>query len=353
MPKCCLLAVLLLLASTKSSSTPGIIGRAFQRLSPNAEDANLREPDHDTHQQAKSQPPRCEHIYKVQVPLAHLPITEILCLIILLELAIVSSKISAATPSLEALFVECTKEHMGEHGRRDLAPAQASRTSPRARNRTEGAVPLVERVLRTNAATFSGALLGEDDVDLAEFMRGCREFRDTILAKMGSFTTPAAKQVSDNLAKIETIYALQPERFRSMRAILEEEVTSQMHSRMRASGLADPSAAMGLLWARRGLQYWIVLFRPLLDGTGGPPGYHEAMAAYEQTIGPYNGWVMRNMVSMTARVTPAGHGLMGLAPSNEELLEDMRKWTEAVGSVLARGRRLHEVLDLEDQTKTL
>jgi hypothetical protein len=170
---------------------------------------------------------------------------------------------------------------------------------------------------------------------------------------MGSFTTPAAKQVSDNLAKIETIYALQPERFRSMRAILEEEVTSQMHSRMRASGLADPSAAMGLLWARRGLQYWIVLFRPLLDGTGGPPGYHEAMAAYEQTIGPYNGWVMRNMVSMTARVTPAGHGLMGLASSNEELLEDMRKWTETVGSVLARCRRLHEVLDLEDQTKTL
>jgi hypothetical protein len=59
------------------------------------------------------------------------------------------------------------------------------------------------------------------------------------------------------------------------------------------------------------------------------------------------------MVSMTARVTPAGHGLMGLASSNEELLEDMRKWTEAVGSVLARCRRLHEVLDLEDQTKTL
>lgn len=48
--------------------------------------------------------------------------------------------------------------------------------------------------------------------------------------------------------------------FQSMQQMLQEECSSGMH----APGgiLADPSAAIGLLWARRGLLFWVCLFRP-------------------------------------------------------------------------------------------
>jgi len=56
---------------------------------------------------------------------------------------------------------------------------------------------------------------------------------------------------------------LAPDRFRSMVAMLQEEVSSGMHAP--GAILADPSAAVGLLWARRGLQFWIALFRPHVE----------------------------------------------------------------------------------------
>ena len=45
-----------------------------------------------------------------------------------------------------------------------------------------------------------------------------------------------------------------------MVTMLEEECSSGMHSR--GAVLAGPSAAIGLLWARRGLSFWVALFRP-------------------------------------------------------------------------------------------
>ena len=56
---------------------------------------------------------------------------------------------------------------------------------------------------------------------------------------------------------------------------------------------------------------------------------------------------------MATRLTPNGHGLSRLAPGHNELLEDMRIWSECISLVLARARRLHEALGLEDQTKTI
>jgi hypothetical protein len=64
-------------------------------------------------------------------------------------------------------------------------------------------------------------------------------------------------------------------------------------------------------------------------------------------------WMMNNITTMATRLTPNGHGLARLAPGHNELLEDMRIWSECISLVLARARRLHEALGLEDQTKTI
>ena len=48
-----------------------------------------------------------------------------------------------------------------------------------------------------------------------------------------------------------------------MRELLEAELGAQMHQP--GGLLADPSAAMGLLWARRGLEFWIHVFKAKLE----------------------------------------------------------------------------------------
>jgi len=60
---------------------------------------------------------------------------------------------------------------------------------------------------------------------------------------------------------VEQSFELAP--VRSMRELLEAELGAQMHQP--GGLLADPSAAMGLLWARRGLEFWIHVFKAKLE----------------------------------------------------------------------------------------
>ena len=84
-----------------------------------------------------------------------------------------------------------------------------------------------------------------------------------MLEKAGPFTMLSIRETASNIAKMESTYLLDPGRFRSMIVMLQEECSSGMH----APGglLADPSAAIGLLWARRGLLFWVSFFRPHAD----------------------------------------------------------------------------------------
>ena len=117
----------------------------------------------------------------------------------------------------------------------------------------------VERFLQLSAQRFAECLLDQEDVDTREFIRACRHFA-TVLEKAGPFTMLSIRETHSNIAKIEQTYLLNSEKFRSMFAMLEEECSTGMH----APGgiLADPSAAIGLLWARRGLQFWVSIVKP-------------------------------------------------------------------------------------------
>ena len=131
---------------------------------------------------------------------------------------------------------------------------------PVTRPLRQPAAPIVvERFLADSAQLFAECLLDEGDVDVNRFLRACRFFA-TVLEKAGPFTMLSIRETQSNIQKIEGTFLLDPERFRSMHSLLQEEVSSGMH----APGglLADPSAAIGLLWARRGLQFWVSFFRP-------------------------------------------------------------------------------------------
>lgn len=183
--------------------------------------------------------------------------------------------------------------------------------------------------------------------------------------------------------KVEHTYAIAPDRFRSMRELLQEEVHVKLHSA--ETGLADPSAAMGLLWARRGLSYWIALFRPIREwqapaaswsaftdsaadapaavhgspatekrAAGAASGYHVSMRAYEETLGRFAGWVSRNMFTIAARATPELRTWgPALASSPAALQADVNEWCASVEPVLARMSSMSEDLDIEDMRKTI
>ena len=137
-----------------------------------------------------------------------------------------------------------------------------SRPVTRAVEEKPAVEPMLGKLLHDSAQRFAECLLDEHDVDTNLFMRACRHYTK-VLERIGPFTVLSVRETHSNLSKIETTYLIDPRRFRSMMTMLEEEVSSAMHAP--GGVLIDPSAAMGLLWARRGLSFWISLFRPHVE----------------------------------------------------------------------------------------
>ena len=122
----------------------------------------------------------------------------------------------------------------------------------------------VERSLKTSCSMFEACFLAEQDMDVGKFMDACRWYGDRVLATMGNFTLIIVREIHANMDKVKHTYQLNPDKYRSMQALLEAECSSDMHQP--GGVLSDPSAAMGLLWARRGLMFWVSLFRQHIDG---------------------------------------------------------------------------------------
>jgi len=122
-----------------------------------------------------------------------------------------------------------------------------------------------QRPLQLSAQLFEQALHGEEDVLVPAFIAACRNYCN-VLNIIGPFTMLTVKEVHSNMAKIETSLELDSKSYRSMKALLKAEKATGMHQ---AGGvLTDPSAAMGLLWSRRGLGFWLEIYRQIVDPTG-------------------------------------------------------------------------------------
>ena len=99
-----------------------------------------------------------------------------------------------------------------------------------------------------------------------------------------------AKQIDESLGQAEP-----HNRCASLRGLLQTESASGIH---KAGGvLADPSAAIALLWMRRSLQFLVHLLHELCE-----PGTSVAAAmraAYDAHLEPYHGWVLKQARTCT------------------------------------------------------
>jgi hypothetical protein len=230
------------------------------------------------------------------------------------------------------------------------------------------------RPIKTSASHFAKCLLSEADVDVALFIAACEHLASKVLPLVGPFTLLSIREVHSNMKKIEHSFELAPLRYRSMRELLNAETAAGMHQ---PGGLiVDPSAAMGLLWARRGLQFWIFIFRELVAQHGlrvsvsnAQPelgGMSESSSSrddrldnlkeiversYAASLQPYFGWLSNNSMSLALRAVPAEFPV--LAPTLIELLEDLQEWADVVEQLIERMAATQQELDLEDKRKSI
>ncbi|KAL1516061.1 hypothetical protein AB1Y20_002673 [Prymnesium parvum] len=220
----------------------------------------------------------------------------------------------------------------------------------------------VERTLRSSAKMFELCYLGDADMDVDKFMEACRWYGDKVLTQMGSFTLVTVREIHANMDKVKHTHQLDPQKHRSMHALLETECASDMHQP--GGILLDQSAAMGLLWARRGLMFWVCLFRRHLDqaasgpatptGSQTPSSHATVIAAYEESLAPFNGWVTRNTFMLATRAFPEWREIEAtLASTPEEAKTDMSEWVHVVEPLLDRMDATLRKLDLNDTRKCL
>lgn len=115
--------------------------------------------------------------------------------------------------------------------------------------------PRVGSGLPSCASLFEQCQLKGGDIDLDAFARATTTYCE-LIREWGAFTGPSISQVNLCIAKMER--ARKRLKRATMRTLLEAEVASGVHKS--GGKLADPSAAMGLLWVRRGLAYWVRVF---------------------------------------------------------------------------------------------
>ena len=88
----------------------------------------------------------------------------------------------------------------------------------------------------------------------------------------------------------------------TLRELLEHEVTTNVHTRL--PRLKENSAALGLLWALRQIQYQTLIYQNLLDVPRKFDAVKAVQSAYKQVFDPYHGWLIQKTFNYSFNGTP-------------------------------------------------
>lgn len=88
----------------------------------------------------------------------------------------------------------------------------------------------------------------------------------------------------------------------TLRELLEYEVTTNVHTRL--PRLKENSAALGLLWALRQIQYQTLIYENLLDVPHKFNAVKAVQSAYKQVFDPYHGWLIQKTFNYSFNGTP-------------------------------------------------
>mmetsp|Transcript_125529 Transcript_125529/g.313629 ORF Transcript_125529/g.313629 Transcript_125529/m.313629 type:complete len:494 (-) Transcript_125529:153-1634(-) len=242
---------------------------------------------------------------------------------------------------------------------RETAPDMTP-TSPRgflallSRPRADAVAKAHQRPFKVSAGQFGKTFLWETELDITKYMEACRGFCQ-VLAVMGAWTTPMINEVHSTTGKIEQ--AVQAGMGPSLREVLRSEVVAGIHEE--GALLADPSAAMGILWSYRGLLLWAETFKGCITEGRGEEEFPRGILkqsmdrAYEEVLQPYNGFVMRKAYAAGTALIPELNDIWHkLAPSKDKFYQDVGEWLGILSTMLPLIKAALSELDLMDTRKT-
>ena len=233
---------------------------------------------------------------------------------------------------------------VGRQLNRALAPIQRL-LSQRTRNRGGK--------LDASLHAFKNVLKG-DDLDTAQLLEAIRAHL-ALMRSGGPALKLVARDLESNLHKAETLFRSLPDRDRrTLEVLLYSEKQEGVHV---GNELDNKSGAMGLLWIRRSLEFQRNFYLALIPSNGRHPK-DSAVTAYEETLSPYHGWLLRNIFPASLSQMPsrdvfiarfAGIELEDLSQEIEsQVIRKLRSLVVTWEPLLVAWKDIFERLDLED-----
>lgn len=143
---------------------------------------------------------------------------------------------------------------------------------------------------------------GGRDLNTVQLLKSCR-YLEKIMRQVGQRAN--ANELLSNINKVEAVYKAAPKNQRETVSdlLLYERDTLQIHQ---PHGLLhDPSAAIGLLWLRRSLEFQTKLYQYAILAEAAPnvDATAAALHAYHDTLERYHGWKIQRVYSLALRTS--------------------------------------------------
>jgi len=201
---------------------------------------------------------------------------------------------------------------------------------------------------------------GEAEVQLEPLLSAFASLR-RLGEAIGPLMALSVKNDESNVAKVRKVWARlaeqQPGRVSTVRQLLESEREAGIHKP--GAVLADPSAAMALLWMRRTIQYYVGVMQGVCDTSASLSS--KCRTAYGAILEPFHGWLLKNTFSMALAAVPSRDEFVArLSPNHlsskavrrSACFSDIRVAIPLMEQVVAQLRALFAELDLEDTRKS-
>lgn len=161
---------------------------------------------------------------------------------------------------------------------------------------------------------------------------------------------PVKSDINGNINSLEIIYKKNPEKYVTLREMLEDEIAN-------GNVKANNSAALSLLWLKRALDYLSKLVRNVAEDPSRKENMTEfVQAAYNDTLKRYHGWIVKQVFSAVAHAAPYRADLLkscGVSESMSEevVLKDMMDYSNVVSQNVVAIHELLVELGLNSEAK--
>ncbi|KAL8562072.1 hypothetical protein ACOMHN_031843 [Nucella lapillus] len=149
------------------------------------------------------------------------------------------------------------------------------------------------------------------------------------IEKLGKAFGLVKKDVQGNIDKIEKHYKKDPEKYKMVNTIVEEDQSAEK------KGMSE--GCVGVLWLKRGLDFFHAIFEQLLEevknGVTDENFTPVVSRAYEKTLQKYHGWITQKVIG----------GVTNLVPYKKDFIKNLMLDASATPEMVLRDIELYDV----------